>query len=98
MFVTWEVLKFWKSNEINEEHPENIENIPWTLVVIKLDKFSDEIDEQSANIVPMLIIWEVSNWEKSKLLISEHPLNMHLVVFILLYQINLIVLLVSSNT
>ena len=50
MSITFEVSKFVKSNEINDEQQANILFIIVTLEVLKLDKFKEVKELQIANI------------------------------------------------
>ena len=50
MLVTWDVLKFDKSNEINDEQSRNIWYINVIWDVLKFDKFNDINNEQPPNI------------------------------------------------
>ena len=50
ILVTLEVLKFVKSNEVNDEHPWNIPIISVTLEVLKLDTSNEVNNLQKANI------------------------------------------------
>ena len=47
MYLTCDVLKFDKFNEINDEQPRNIKLISVTCDVLKFDKFNEINDEQS---------------------------------------------------
>ena len=46
MFVTCDVLKLDKFNEVNDEQPSNIESMSVTFDVSKLDKSNEVNDEQ----------------------------------------------------
>ena len=82
-----------KSNECNDEQPENILFISITDDVSRLDKFSEINDEQPENIPFISITDDVSKLDKSISVILIHPLNIKEVVDGSSYQINLIIFL-----
>ena len=75
MVMTFLVLKWFKSNSLRDEQPENIFFIFTTLLVSKFLIFSIDNEEHPLNIPSKLVTWGVIKLAKFNEVIKTHPEN-----------------------
>ena len=76
MSVTFDVLKFERSNFVSPHAPENILLIVWTFEVSKVDKSKLVNEEHLENINDMSVTFDVLKFETSSLVRLLQPKNM----------------------
>ena len=76
MFVTFDVLKFERTNFVSPHASVNIPLIVWTFEVSKVDKSKLVNEEQFANIMFIRVTFEVSKLETSKFVRFSQSENM----------------------